>query len=56
LEKLRDELKQKESHAEKVISKYKTDISKLNEDLELQRRKNNVSMEGYLILHLSLRF
>jgi hypothetical protein len=53
LEKLREELKEKDSLAEKLISTYKTEISKLNEDLELQRRKNNVSTEINLILLLS---
>jgi hypothetical protein len=56
LEKLREELKLKDSHAEKLISTYKTEISKLNEDLEFQRRKNNVSTEIDLISLLSLRF
>jgi uncharacterized protein (DUF342 family) len=59
LEKLSDELKQKDSLVEKLnseINTYKTEISKLNEDLELQRRKNNVSVENYLILHFSLKF
>jgi len=54
---MNDELKQKDSLVEDLISKihtYKTEISKLNEDLELQRRKNNVSMENCLILHLVL--
>lgn len=56
MEKLSDELKQKDSLIEKLnsdINTYKTEISKLNEDLESQRRKNNVSMKNYLILHLS---
>jgi len=48
LEKLSDELKQKDCLVESLkseINTYKTEISKLNEDLESQRRKNNVSME-----------
>lgn len=50
LEKLSDELKQKDCLVESLkseISIYKTEISKLNEDLESQRRKNNVSTERY---------
>jgi peptidoglycan hydrolase CwlO-like protein len=50
LEKLSDELKQKDCLVESLkseINTYKTEISKLNEDLESQRRKNNVSTERY---------
>jgi predicted nucleic acid-binding Zn-ribbon protein len=50
LEKLSDELKQKNCLVESLkseINTYKTEISKLNADLESQRRKNNVSMERY---------
>jgi thioredoxin-related protein len=50
LEKLSDELKQKDYLVESLkseINTYKTEISKLNEHLESQRRKNNVSMERY---------
>ena len=50
MEKLSDELKQKDCLVESLkseINTYKTEISKLNEDLESQRRKNNVSMERY---------
>jgi len=50
LEKLSDELKQKDCLVESLkseINTYKTEISKLNEDLESQRRKNNVSPERY---------
>jgi uncharacterized protein YwgA len=59
LEKLSDELKQKDSLVESLkseINTYKTEISKLNEDLESQRRKNNVSIENYMKLQLSFMF
>jgi hypothetical protein len=48
LENLSDELKQKDCLVESLkseINTYKSEISKLNEDLESQRRKNNVSAE-----------
>jgi len=49
LEKLSDELKQKDCLVESLkseINTYKTEISKLNEHLESQRRKNNeISMK-----------
>lgn len=48
LENLSDELKQKDCLVESLkseINTYKSEISKLNEALESQRRKNNVSAE-----------
>ena len=47
LEELSEQLKEKDYELENLSSEiltYKTEISKLNEELELQRRKNNVSI------------